>query len=146
MRIPMSPAIKLDQLQKTYKTPRGDVQALKGVSFEIQQGEFFGLLGPNGAGKSTLINILAGVTSKTGGSASILGVDIAKHPSQAKKLIGVVPQELSFDSWLKVEETIDFQTGYYGLPVDRAWRDELLKRLTLKGTPYTRHSFCEMGS
>ena len=131
MRIPMSPAIKLDQLQKTYKTPRGDVQALKGVSFEIQQGEFFGLLGPNGAGKSTLINILAGVTSKTGGSASILGVDIAKHPSQAKKLIGVVPQELSFDSWLKVEETIDFQTGYYGLPVDRAWRDELLKRLTL---------------
>ena len=127
----MTPAIKLDNLQKTYRSPRGDVQALKGVSFEIEPGEFFGLLGPNGAGKSTLINILAGVTTKTGGSASILGVDINEHPSESKKLIGVVPQELSFDAWLKIGDTVDFQFGYYGLPVDKAWRDEVLKRLSL---------------
>jgi ABC-2 type transport system ATP-binding protein len=75
--------------------------------------------------------MLAGVTRKTSGKASILGVDIDADPSGSKKLIGVVPQELSFDAWLKVGDTIDYQFGYYGQPVDVAWRNEVMERLSL---------------
>lgn len=129
----MPDAIHFQDVKKTYPAFRGRpaVEALKGITFDIQPGEFFGLLGPNGAGKSTLINILAGVTRKTNGTASVLGVDIDKDPAGSKMLIGVVPQELSFDAWLKVSETIDFQFGYYGQPIDKAWKMEVLKRLSL---------------
>lgn len=127
----MTCALQIDNLKKTYTGKRGAVHALKGVSFSIEQGEFFGLLGPNGAGKSTLINILAGTVGKTEGSASVLGVDLDKDPSGLKYLIGVVPQEVAFDPFFTVEDTLKFQFGYYGLPIDEAYLTELLTRLSL---------------
>lgn len=127
----MADALKLENLKKTYQSKRGPVDALKGVSFAIEQGEFFGLLGPNGAGKSTMINILAGTVAKTGGQASVLGVDLDADPTALKYLIGVVPQEVAFDPFFTVDDTLKFQFGYYGLPVDHAYLDELLTRLSL---------------
>lgn len=124
-------AITINNLKKSYHTKRGDVHALKGVSFDIKQGEFFGLLGPNGAGKSTLINILAGVTEKTSGSASVNGFDIEADPTSVKKSVGIVPQEISYDAFFTVETALKFQFGYYGQKIDKAYLDELLKRLVL---------------
>ena len=99
MRITMpGPAIRIDNLSKTYEgkgiAPK---RALDGVTFEVPRGQIFGLLGPNGAGKSTLINILAGLVVKSGGAAEIWGFDIDKHPRNAKRSIGIVPQEILFD-------------------------------------------------
>jgi ABC-2 type transport system ATP-binding protein len=124
-------ALEINDLQKTYKGKQGPVQALKGVSFEIKEGEFFGLLGPNGAGKSTLINILSGVTSKTGGSASVLGTSIDKDHTAVKRMLGVVAQEVAFDAFLPVEDALRYQFGYFGLPVDEAHLDKILKDLSL---------------
>ena len=124
-------AITIKDLKKSYHTKRGDVHALKGVSFEIKQGEFFGLLGPNGAGKSTLINILAGVTEKSSGTAVVNGHDIDTDPTAVKKSLGIVPQEIAYDAFFTVETALKFQFGYYGQKVDIAYLDELLKRLVL---------------
>lgn len=125
-------AIEIKNIKKTYSSKKGpSVEALKDVSFSIKQGEFFGLLGPNGAGKSTLINILGGVVKKSGGEASILGTDIAKDPVAAKKKIGIVPQEVSFDPFSTVIESIKYQYGFYGLSYDKAYTEELLKKLDL---------------
>lgn len=124
-------AITIKDLKKSYHTKRGDVHALKGVSFEIKQGEFFGLLGPNGAGKSTLINILAGVTEKSSGTAVVNGHDINTDPTAVKKSLGIVPQEIAYDAFFTVETALKFQFGYYGQKVDTAYLDELLKRLVL---------------
>lgn len=124
-------AITIKDLKKSYHTKRGDVHALKGVSFEIKQGEFFGLLGPNGAGKSTLINILAGVTEKSSGTAVVNGHDIDTDPTAVKKSLGIVPQEIAYDAFFTVETALKFQFGYYGQKVDTAYLDELLKRLVL---------------
>ena len=124
-------AITIENLKKSYKTKRGEVAALHGVSFDIKQGEFFGLLGPNGAGKSTLINILAGVTEKSGGKAFVDGKDIDLDPIGVKKSIGIVPQEISYDAFFTIEDALKFQFGYYGQRVDKAYLDELLKRLVL---------------
>lgn len=125
-------ALTIENLQKTYQSKRGEVKALKGVSFEIREGEFFGLLGPNGAGKSTLINILCGVTKKTGGDASVLGISIDKDHAAVKKLLGVVPQEIAFDAFFTVQHALEYQFGYFGQPVDRAYLDEIVERLSLK--------------
>lgn len=125
-------AINIQNLTKSYKTKRGEVPALKGVSFDIKQGEFFGLLGPNGAGKSTLINILAGVTEKSGGTASVNGIDIDKDPTGVKMSIGIVPQEIAYDPFFTIEAALKFQFGYYGQKVDKAYLTELLKRLSLE--------------
>ncbi len=127
----MNHAIKLENLQKTYQSKRGPVEALKSISFSIQEGEIFGLLGPNGAGKSTLINILAGVVEKTSGTASVLGIDIDKDHAAAKKLLGIVPQEISFDAFLFIEEALRFEFGYYGQKVDEKYLTEILQKLTL---------------
>ncbi len=124
-------AISLKNITKTYRTKKEDVPAIKGVSFDIKQGEFFGLLGPNGAGKSTLINILAGVTEKSGGEAAVNGIDIDQDPTGVKMSIGIVPQEISYDSFFTIEAALKFQFGYYGQKIDKKYLDELLKRLSL---------------
>src|SRR5512143_3848746 len=93
----------------------GSVQALAGVDLTVAQGEFFGLLGPNGAGKTTLISILAGLTRADRGSARILGHDVVSDFRLARRSLGVVPQELVFDPFVSVRETLVFRAGYFGL-------------------------------
>jgi len=109
----------------------GAVQALDGVSLRVAPGEFFGLLGPNGAGKTTLISILAGLTRADRGSASILGHDVVRDFRAARRNLGVVPQELVFDPFFTVRETLVFQAGYFGLRKQGAWIDEILHHLDL---------------
>jgi ABC-2 type transport system ATP-binding protein len=131
------PAIRIESLSKTYA---GGKQALNAVSFDVPRGQIFGLLGPNGAGKSTLINILAGLVVKTGGTVNIWGFDIDQHPRNAKRSIGVVPQEIIFDPFFTPRETLEIQAGLYGIaPKDRK-SDELLTamHLTDKAHAYSR--------
>jgi ABC-2 type transport system ATP-binding protein len=109
----------------------GSVQALAGVDLEVQQGEFFGLLGPNGAGKTTLISILAGLVRADRGSVRILGHDVGTDYRAARRALGVVPQELVFDPFFSVRETLRIQSGYFGLRHNDAWIDELLHHLDL---------------
>jgi ABC-2 type transport system ATP-binding protein len=123
----MSPAIRVDQVVKRY----GGLTALAGVSLEIAQGEFFGLLGPNGAGKTTLISILAGLNFAGSGSAAVMGHDVVRDYREARRALGVVPQELVFDPFFTVRETLTIQSGYFGLRDNQAWIDELLDCLDL---------------
>ncbi len=109
----------------------GSVQALDGVSLVVEEGEFFGLLGPNGAGKTTLISILAGLTRADRGSARILGHDVITSYRDARRNLGVVPQELVFDPFFSVRETLEMQSGYFGLRNNGAWLDEILHHLDL---------------
>src|SRR3954470_9820293 len=130
-------AISILDLQKTYA---GGKRALDGISIEIPRGGIFGLLGPNGAGKSTLINILAGLVGKSGGSATIWGFDIDDHPRNAKRSIGVVPQEILFDPFFTPKEALEIQAGLYGIPKDQRRTLELLRavRLEDKADAYAR--------
>jgi len=123
----MIPAIQVEQVFKSY----GGLRALAGVSLEVPQGEFFGLLGPNGAGKTTLINILAGLVIASGGVARIMGFDVRGQYREARRLLGVVPQELVFDPFFTVRETLTIQSGYFGLRNNRAWIDEVMHHLHL---------------
>ena len=125
------PAISFQSVSKTFQTARGPFQALDGVSFDIEQGEFFGLLGPNGAGKTTLISILAGLAKATSGTVSVLGTNVNTQAAQARKKLGVVPQELVFDPFFNVREALRFQSGYFGVKNNDAWIDELLDSLGL---------------
>lgn len=125
------PAIAFDNVSKIFAGPRGQVRALDGVSFQIEQGEFFGLLGPNGAGKTTLISILAGLSRASGGRVRVLGHDVVDDYAAARKALGVVPQELVFDPFFTVRETLRIQSGYFGLRANGAWIDELLQGLGL---------------
>lgn len=129
----MSPAIEIRNLQKTYaggkKSP--PKVALKGVDLDVPRGAFFGLLGPNGAGKSTLINILAGLVLKSGGEARILGYDIVNDMRQARRSIGVVPQELALDTFFTVREALDMHAGYYGVPKKERKTTEIIEALGL---------------
>jgi ABC-2 type transport system ATP-binding protein len=109
----------------------GSVQALAGIDLRVAQGEFFGLLGPNGAGKTTLISILAGLTRADRGTARILGHDVVGDYRKARRALGVVPQELVFDPFFSVRETLRIQSGYFGLRKNDAWIDELLHHLDL---------------
>ncbi|MFO1317329.1 MAG: ABC transporter ATP-binding protein [Burkholderiales bacterium] len=109
----------------------GTVQALDGVDLAVAEGEFFGLLGPNGAGKTTLISILAGLTRADRGAARILGHDVVTDFRAARRSLGVVPQELVFDPFFSVRETLEFQAGYFGLRRQHAWIDEILHHLDL---------------
>jgi len=111
----------------------GAVQALAGVDLTVETGEFFGLLGPNGAGKTTLISVLAGLTRPDTGTARILGHDVIADYRQARRALGVVPQELVFDPFFTVRETLEIQAGYFGIRDNAAWIDELLHHLDLTG-------------
>ncbi|MXO86643.1 ATP-binding cassette domain-containing protein [Altererythrobacter aurantiacus] len=136
------PAIRIDNLVKRYAGQQGEEGklALKGVSFDVPQGGVFGLLGPNGAGKSTLINILSGLVNKTGGSASVWGFDIDSHTRNAKRSIGIVPQEIVFDPFFTPYEVLENQAGFYGIPKADRRSEELLEavRLSDKRDAYAR--------
>lgn len=125
------PAISFQSVSKTYNTPKGPFKALDGVSFEIGKGEFFGLLGPNGAGKTTLISILAGLSRASGGKVSVHGSDVQADYAAARRLLGIVPQELVFDPFFNVREALRIQSGYFGVKNNEAWIDELLHSLGL---------------
>lgn len=125
------PAISFQSVSKIYNTSRGPFQALDEVRFDIEDGEFFGLLGPNGAGKTTLISILAGLVRASSGTVSVCGVDVVKQSAQARRLLGVVPQELVFDPFFNVREALRFQSGYFGVRHNDDWIDELLASLGL---------------
>jgi ABC-2 type transport system ATP-binding protein len=124
-------AVSFRQACKTYNTPRGPLRALDGVSFDIAPGEFFGLLGPNGAGKTTLISLLAGLSKATSGQVTVHGHDVQSDYAQARRLLGVVPQELVFDPFFSVRETLVIQSGYFGIRHNGAWIDQLLEGLGL---------------
>ncbi|HQS32865.1 ABC transporter ATP-binding protein [Polaromonas sp.] len=129
------PAISFQSVSKTYPPARNHngppVHALDHVSFDIQQGEFFGLLGPNGAGKTTLISILAGLSRASSGTVRVHGCDVLTDFANARRKLGVVPQELVFDPFFTVREALRIQSGYFGIKKNDAWIDELLISLGL---------------
>jgi ABC-2 type transport system ATP-binding protein len=120
-------ALEIVNVEKRYRS----LQALGGVSLSIQEGEFFGLLGPNGAGKTTLISIVAGLNRADSGGVSIHGHDVVRDYREARKLVGVVPQELVFDPFFTVRETLRLQSGYFGLKNNDKWIDEVMANLDL---------------
>lgn len=136
-------AVCIEHLSKTYQTPVSLLRrlagsrpglgfpALKDVSLTVEPGEFFGLLGPNGAGKTTMISILAGLSRATSGKASVCGYDVATEYAMARRALGVVPQELVFDPFFTVRETLRIQSGYFGLRRNDDWIDEILFNLGL---------------
>lgn len=123
----MGAAVSISNVVKHFRA----VQALNGVSLEIAEGEFFGLLGPNGAGKTTLISCLAGLARPDAGTLKVLGHDVQRDYRQARQLLGVVPQELVFDPFFNVRETLRIQSGYFGLRRNDDWIDEILANLDL---------------
>jgi len=124
----MTAAIDVREVHKRY----GGVRALAGVSLSIAQGEFFGLLGPNGAGKTTLISVIAGLARADSGQVRVLGADVIGEYRRARSVLGVVPQELVFDPFFTVRETLRIQSGYFGLRRNDAWIDEILHHLDLQ--------------
>jgi len=124
----MAVAVSFEHVSKTY---RDSVQALDDVTFQIEAGEFFGLLGPNGAGKTTLISILAGLARASSGRVTVLGHDVVDDYAAARMALGIVPQELVFDPFFSVRETLRIQSGYFGVTNNEGWIDELLQSLGL---------------
>jgi ABC-2 type transport system ATP-binding protein len=124
----MTAAIEVRQVCKCF----GPVCALDHVDLDIHEGEFFALLGPNGAGKTTLINVIAGLANADSGSVRIMGRHVTQQYREARRLLGVVPQELVFDPFFTVRETLQIQSGYYGIRGNGAWIAEIIDRLDLK--------------
>ena len=125
------PAVSFQHVSKIFPTKRGDLHALRDVSLNIEAGEFFGLLGPNGAGKTTLISILAGLSRASSGQVLVHGKNVQSDYQAARRLIGVVPQELVFDPFFNVREALRFQSGYFGIRHNEVWINELLDGLGL---------------
>ena len=127
-------ALSFQSVSKTYP-PRNagamPFKALDRIAFDVEEGEFFGLLGPNGAGKTTLISILAGLVRASDGRVLVHGHDVQADYAAARRLLGVVPQELVFDPFFNVREALKFQSGYFGVKANDAWIDELLDSLGL---------------
>src|SRR3954454_9381176 len=125
-------ALRITDLVKRYET---GVEAVRGVSLEIEQGEFFGLLGPNGAGKSTLIHCTTGLAQPTSGDIQVFGHDAVVNYTEARLAVGLSPQELNIDWFLTVEETLDYHGGYFGMPKRerRERTKELLAEFSLTG-------------
>lgn len=123
----MFPAVDVLGVRKHY----GKLCALDNVDLRIEQGEFFGLLGPNGAGKTTLINLLSGLSKPDTGRVSVMGYDVVRQYRDSRRLMGVVPQELVFDPFFNVRETLRFQSGYFGVKHNEAWIDEVMHHLDL---------------
>src|SRR5262249_52666089 len=126
MSAPVS-VLEIRDLVKRY----GTVTALAGVSLDIVPGEIFGLLGPNGAGKTTLIGAVCGVVKKTSGTIRLFGQDLDQDPDGPRYQVGLVPQEINFDPFFTVEESLEIQLGYYGRPLDRGRIAEVLEALKL---------------
>ena len=128
--IEMTIAISIKDLDKTYAN---GVEALKGISLEVQQGDFFALLGPNGAGKSTTIGVISTLINKSGGSVEVFGRSVDTHIYETKLDLGVVPQEINFNQFEKVKDIVLTQAGYYGLPRKLAKErcEKYLKKLGL---------------
>ncbi len=128
----MKEAISIKNLIKRYGKKNGNGHlALDGLNLSVPQGSIFGLLGPNGAGKSTLINILAGTVIKTSGEVKVAGINIDEAPKKARSLIGIVPQEVVFDSFFPIEQALEFTAGYFGVRPHLRKTKELLKALSL---------------
>lgn len=138
------PALNLNNISKTYappprgliarltgQTPGVGFRALDQIHLTVEHGEFFGLLGPNGAGKTTLISILAGLAHATTGTAQVCGYDVVKDFKLARQSLGVVPQEIVYDPFFTVRETLRIQSGYFGLRRNDDWIDEVLDNLGL---------------
>ena len=129
------PAISFKSVSKSYPNAKHQnspvVRALNDVSFDIQPGEFFGLLGPNGAGKTSLISILAGLSRASSGTVTVHGSDVALDYANARRKLGIVPQELVFDPFFTVREALRIQSGYFSIKNNDAWIDELLDSLGL---------------
>ena len=123
----MGVAVSISEVVKNF----GSVCALDGVSLEIGEGEFFGLLGPNGAGKTTLISCLAGLVRPDQGRLTVMGCDVIADYRAARRRLGVVPQELVFDPFFSVRETLRIQSGYFGIRRNDDWIDEILENLDL---------------
>lgn len=126
----MKAAVKFDAVTKSY----GAQQALKGVSFVVPEGSFFGLLGPNGAGKSTLINAMASLVTPTSGRIEVMGYDVLNDYRHARRALGLVPQELIADPFFSIRDLLRVQSGYFGLRgrAQMQWIEELLARLSLE--------------
>jgi ABC-2 type transport system ATP-binding protein len=120
-------AVQASEVRKRY----GNVRALDGVSLVVEHGEFFGLLGPNGAGKTTLISALGGLVNADSGTLAVMGHDVARDYRAARRAVGIVPQEIVFDPFFTVRETLELQSGYFGLRRNGEWIGELLERLAL---------------
>jgi ABC-2 type transport system ATP-binding protein len=129
------PAISFKNISKSYTRSKDAVKstflAVDNVSLDIEEGEFFGLLGPNGAGKTTMISMLAGLSRPTSGRACVLGSDVQTDAANARRNLGVVPQELVFDPFFNVRELLRIQSGYFGVKNNGDWIDELLHSLGL---------------
>jgi len=123
----MGVAVSIQNVIKSF----GSVRALDGISLEIPEGEFFGLLGPNGAGKTTLISSLGGLVRPDSGTLSVMGHDVLSDYREARRRLGVVPQELVFDPFFTVRETLRIQSGYFGIRNNDPWIDEILENLDL---------------
>jgi ABC-2 type transport system ATP-binding protein len=123
----MTPAVEIIDVARRF----GAIQALDGIDLTVEPGEFFGLLGPNGAGKTTLISVLAGLARADRGTARVLGHDVVADYRMARRLLGVVPQELVFDPFFTVRETLRIQGGYFGIRANDDWIDEILHHLDL---------------
>jgi ABC-2 type transport system ATP-binding protein len=123
----MKAAVNITGLTKVYSTLR----ALNGIDLAVEQGEFFGLLGPNGAGKTTLIQCTAGLTRPTSGRIEVMGYDVVTQSEKSRQMLGVVPQELVFDPFFTVRESLRLQSGYFGIRSNDVWIDEILHHLGL---------------
>jgi ABC-2 type transport system ATP-binding protein len=124
---PVTPVLSIEHLCKTYPT----LTALNDVSLTISPGEIFALLGPNGAGKTTLIGAVCGLVRKTSGRITLLGVDLDVDPVTPRRDVGLVPQEINFDPFFAVRESLQLQLGYFGRPPDPQRVDEVLEALSL---------------
>ena len=124
-------AIEVEAVSKRYPTRAGALTALDDVSLRVEQGEFFGLLGPNGAGKTSLISIIAGLARASAGTVRVMGHDVVADYRAARLALGVVPQELVFDPFFSVRETLRIQSGYFGLQANDDWIDEVMEHLDL---------------
>ncbi|MFO1379451.1 MAG: ABC transporter ATP-binding protein [Chitinivorax sp.] len=123
----MSAALDIRQISKRFK----HLQALDAVNLSIAPGEFFGLLGPNGAGKTTLISIMAGLARADSGSIGVMGHDVVRNYREARRALGIVPQELVFDPFFTVRESLRIQSGYFGIRNNDDWIDEIMANLDL---------------
>lgn len=126
-------ALEITDLKKTYQSKERTVNALKGVTFDVEQGDFFALLGPNGAGKSTTIGIISSLVNKTSGSVKVFGYDIDTDLEAAKSQIGLVPQEFNFNQFETVLQIVMNQAGYYGVDRKEAFNraEKYLKQIDL---------------